>query len=130
MTMTRHDGTTGATPLLSSSAAGASAAAATSALALAEEAAVAAGGGGGSPLRPLVEALSPFAQLVQGALNFFEDRGIRHEGDTYRPLQLSATTLRKIELCMAAQRGQDDGVAQAAAPWSAGALANDIWLTL
>jgi len=51
---------------------------------------------------PLVEALGPCLQLVQGALSWFEEKGIRHQGLTYRPFSIPTLGLRAIERHMSA----------------------------
>mmetsp|Transcript_155125 Transcript_155125/g.497405 ORF Transcript_155125/g.497405 Transcript_155125/m.497405 type:complete len:1318 (+) Transcript_155125:31-3984(+) len=95
----------------------------------------------------LIDSLAPCAQLVQSALNYFEERGIRHEGETYRPLQLSAHALQvlaeRVAAVTAGKRASpdqgEDGIArsrgedtagQSAWPWTAGALGGDVWLSL
>jgi len=57
---------------------------------------------------PLIQALSPLMQLVQSALWWFEEAGIRHPGVTYRPLSLPILGLQRlIDRYTSAQR--DDG---------------------
>lgn len=57
----------------------------------------------------LAEKLAPCAQLVQSALTYFEERGIRHESDTYRPLCMSVTSLRVLVDRLVEARGLDGG---------------------
>lgn len=45
---------------------------------------------------PLVDALAPCMQLVQAALLYFDEKGVRHTGTTYRPLFLPTTELRRL----------------------------------
>lgn len=65
-----------------------------------------------SMLSPMVEALSPLMQLIQAALAWFEEAGIRHSGVTYRPLSLPMLGLQRlIDRYIAARRdgeGSDD----------------------
>lgn len=99
------------------------------------------------PLQQLQQALAPFAQLVQDALNYFEDRGIRHEADTFRPIHMSDRSLDELRGRMSLVQNSlcrrkllDQGMSQAdveaehgceaPAPWTAGALAGDVWLSL
>lgn len=59
-------------------------------------------------LPPLVEALSPLMQMVQSALFWFEEAGIKHSGMTYRPLSLPLLSLQRlIDRYIAAR--QDEG---------------------
>lgn len=48
------------------------------------------------PVEPLVEALAPCAQLVQSALCWFEEAGIRHSAATYRPLALPMLGVQRL----------------------------------
>jgi len=48
------------------------------------------------PLAPLTDALAPFMQLLQSALGWFEEAGIRHSGATYRPLSLPALGVQRL----------------------------------
>lgn len=59
-------------------------------------------------LEPLVHALEPLMQLVQSALWWFEEAGIRHTGITYRPLSLPMLGLQRlIDRYIAARREAD-----------------------
>jgi len=77
------------------------------------------------PLEPLVQALAPLMQLVQSALAWFEEAGIRHTGMTYRPLSLPMLGLQRlIDRYIAARRegeGEDGRVSQEAASLISGA---------
>lgn len=68
------------------------------------------------PLQPLVQALAPVMQLVQSALNWFEEAGIRHSGMVYRPLSLPMLGLQRlIDRYIAARRdgeGEDGRASQ------------------
>merc|ERR1712151_333583 len=48
------------------------------------------------PIAPLVDALAPCMQLVQSALCWFEEAGIRHSAPTYRPLSLPMLGLQRL----------------------------------
>lgn len=48
------------------------------------------------PIAPLVDALAPCMQLVQSALCWFEEAGIRHTNVTYRPLSLPMLGLQRL----------------------------------
>eukprot|EP00929_Paragymnodinium_shiwhaense_P001307 TRINITY_DN101532_c0_g1_i1.p1 TRINITY_DN101532_c0_g1~~TRINITY_DN101532_c0_g1_i1.p1 ORF type:complete len:870 (+),score=213.26 TRINITY_DN101532_c0_g1_i1:85-2694(+) len=47
-------------------------------------------------ITPLVNALAPIMQLVQAALGWFEESGIRHSGPTYRPLSVPMLGLQRL----------------------------------
>jgi len=54
------------------------------------------------PTGPLLEALAPSAQLVQTALAYFDERGVRHTQVVYRPLVIPAQRLRRLTAQFAA----------------------------
>jgi len=47
-------------------------------------------------IAPLIDALGPCMQLVQSALGWFEEAGIRHASVTYRPLSLPMLGLQHL----------------------------------
>ena len=62
----------------------------------------------GAGLRaPWVEALAPTLQLVQAALAWFEEAGIRHQGQVFRPMSMPLLGLRAIERSVAQNAGND-----------------------
>lgn len=48
------------------------------------------------PLWALAKALAPMTQLVQAAMLFFAQQGIRHESITYRPISMPVPGLRRL----------------------------------
>jgi len=80
---------------------------------------------------PLAEALAPFMQLVQSALCWFEEAGIRHSAVTYRPLSLPMLGLQRLVDRYVALRQAGDSATQQATE-SAGILSSrsSAWVAL
>jgi hypothetical protein len=73
-------------------------------------------------IMPLADALAPCIQMVQSALSWFEEAGIRHQGMTYRPLSVPIQSLKQLEKYVA-QRKTD-------AETGAGSMENSAWVSL
>jgi len=61
------------------------------------------------PVAFMIDALAPFAQLVQSALNWFEEAGIRHSKATYRPLSLPMLGMERLVARYTAMGGAAGG---------------------
>lgn len=87
------------------------------------------------PIVPLVDALAPCMQLVQSALGWFEEAGIRHSSVTYRPLSLPMLGLQRlvdkyVSLRHGAEAGQEAGPISCDRGESQAVLGNGAWIAL
>jgi len=83
-----------------------------------------------SLIQPLVESLGPFLQMVQSALAWFEEQGIRHQGAAYRPLSMPMLVLQNlVERYVAVRRGHGNEEPEEESP-DGSCLANGTWVTL
>jgi len=81
------------------------------------------------PIASITEALAPLMQLVQSALGWFEEAGIRHTGATYRPLSLPALGLQRlVEKYLAARH--ESGRTKDCMPHAGAALGCGAWVAL
>lgn len=84
-------------------------------------------------LVPLVSALAPFAQLVQSALGWFEEAGIRYSGITYRPLAIPMLRLQHLVdrfMALRSERATHDETWQASHDSDGSVFDQDAWVAL